>query len=237
MSAREPAPGAITIARNLAFYPMFYLGSVVFVLGTVPALLVSRRLFRAVVKGWSAWHRLCCRVLLGIRVRAEGFVPRGQVLYAVKHQAFFEAIDLPYQYPLPVVFAKQELLSIPVWGWAGRKFGLIGVDRAAGARALRTMLTAARALVADGRPLVIFPEGTRVPHGTTAPLQAGFAGIYKLLGLPVIPVAVDSGPLYHRRWKRAGTIRYRYGAEIPPGLPREEIEARILAEINALNHG
>ena len=97
------------------------------------------------------------------------------------------------------------------------------------------MLAEARQRVADGRPLVIFPEGTRVPHGTQPPLQAGFAGLYKMLGLPVIPVAVDSGPLYQRRWKRAGTIRYRYGTEIPPGLPREEIEARVYAAINALN--
>ena len=74
-----------------------------------------------------------------------------------------------------------------------------------------------------------------MPHGTQPPLQAGFAGLYKMLGLPVIPVAVDSGPLYQRRWKRAGTIRYRYGTEIPPGLPREEIEARVYAAINALN--
>jgi 1-acyl-sn-glycerol-3-phosphate acyltransferase len=56
-----------------------------------------------------------------------------------------------------------------------------------------------------------------------------------MLGLPVIPVAVDSGPLYHCRWKRSGTIRYRFGEVIPPGLPRQEIEARVHAAINALN--
>jgi 1-acyl-sn-glycerol-3-phosphate acyltransferase len=74
-----------------------------------------------------------------------------------------------------------------------------------------------------------------VPHGREAPLQSGFAGLYKLLGLPVVPIAVDSGPLYHRRWKRAGTITFRVGETIPPGLPREEIEARVLAAINVLN--
>ncbi|MEO0030652.1 MAG: hypothetical protein RIS94_410 [Pseudomonadota bacterium] len=233
----SPSASLVEIGRSLAFYVAFYLGSVPFVLGTFPAMLISRRLFRWIVHGWSAWHRGCCRVLLGIRLQAEGFEPRSGVLYAVKHESFFEAIDLPYQYPHPVVFAKQQLLNIPLWGKAGALYGLIGVDREAGARALRAMLKEARARVADGRPLVIFPEGTRVPHGTTRPLQAGFAGIYKLLGLPVIPVAVDSGPLYHRPWKRKGTIRYIYGAEIPPGLPREEIEARVHTALNALNHG
>src|SRR3546814_16240620 len=83
----------------------------------------------------------------------------------------------------------------------------------------------------------LFPYTTlfrsRVPHGTRPPLQAGFAGLYKLLGIPVVPVAVNSGPLYHRLWKRSGTITYRFGELIPPGLPREEVEARVRAAINA----
>ena len=97
------------------------------------------------------------------------------------------------------------------------------------------MLASARHHADAGRPLAIFPEGTRVPHNTAPPLQAGFAGLYKLLGLPVIPVAVNSGPLYHRRWKRSGTITYRFGEPVPPGLPREEAEARVHAAMNALN--
>jgi 1-acyl-sn-glycerol-3-phosphate acyltransferase len=97
------------------------------------------------------------------------------------------------------------------------------------------MVTAARVRLAEGRPLVIFPEGTRVPHGERPALRSGFAGLYKLLGQPVVPVAIDSGPTYHRRWKRKGTIRIRVGEPIPPGLPREEIEARVHAAINALH--
>ena len=72
-------------------------------------------------------------------------------------------------------------------------------------------------------------------HGTQPPLQSGFAGLYKLLGLPVVPVALDSGPCYHRRWKRRGTITIRVGEPIPAGLPRDEIEARVVAAINVLN--
>jgi len=109
------------------------------------------------------------------------------------------------------------------------------VYRDQGAKALRRMLADARRFIGTGRPLAIFPEGTRVPHGTRPPLQAGFAGLYKLLGLPVVPVAVNSGPLYHRLWKRPGTITLQFGEPIEPGLPREEIEARVHAAINALN--
>ena len=97
------------------------------------------------------------------------------------------------------------------------------------------MIASAKSYSETGRPLVIFPEGTRVPHMTEPPLQAGFAGLYKLLNLPVVPVAVNSGPLYHRRWKRSGVVTYRFGEPVPPGLPREEAEARVHAAMNALN--
>jgi len=97
------------------------------------------------------------------------------------------------------------------------------------------MIKTARERVAEGRPLVIFPEGTRVEHGDAPPLQSGFAGTYKLLGLPVVPIAVNSGPVYHRLVKRPGTITYRVGDTIPEGLKREEIEARVHSAINALN--
>jgi 1-acyl-sn-glycerol-3-phosphate acyltransferase len=96
-------------------------------------------------------------------------------------------------------------------------------------------MTEARKFIGTERPLAIFPEGTRIPHGARPPLRAGFAGLYKLLGLPVVPVAIDSGPTYQRRWKRQGTITVRFGEPIPPGLPREEIEARVHAAINQLN--
>ncbi len=225
----------LSVLRSLLFYAIFYTGSVPYVLASLALMNISERRFRWVVSQWSHWHRLCCRYLLGIKVVLDSPVFRPGVLYAVRHEAFFEAIDMPWLFENPVVFAKAELLRIPGWGPAGERFGLIGVDREGGARALRTMLTEARRRIAEGRPLIIFPEGTRIPHGERRPLQAGFAGIYKLLGWPVIPVAVDSGPLYHRRWKQAGTIRYRFGEEIPPGLAREEIEARVEAAINALN--
>ena len=225
----------LDVLRSLAFYAAFYLGSVAYVLLACLALPISAPLFRQIVGGWSAYHLVCARLLLGIRLKVEGEVPGGAVLIAIKHESMFEAVDMPRFLDHPGVFAKAELLRIPLWGMVGERFGLIGVERDQGAKALRTMVARAREISAEGRPLAIFPEGTRIGHGSRAPLQSGFAGLYKLLALPVVPIAINSGPLYHRRWKRAGTFSARIGEPIPPGLPREEVEARVTAAINALN--
>lgn len=228
-------PSLGQILRTLAFEVAFYGGTVFYVLGALAALSFGRRYFRAVARGWSNWHRICAKHLLGIRVVLDGTLPTSDALIAIRHESAFEAIDLPVLIDGPAVFAKAELLRIPLWGRVAAAYGLVAVERTQGAKALRTMLSAARGFISEGRPLAIFPEGTRVAHDARAPLGAGFAGLYKLLGLPVVPVAVDSGPLYQRRWKRAGVVTYRVGATIPPGLPRDEMEQRVTEAINALN--
>lgn len=229
---------AIHALRSLVFYVVFYLGSIVCTSATLVALPFDTGLFRRFVRGWARYHRFCARWILGIDRRIEGSGPvAGPVLYAIKHESFLEAIELPGLLDLPVVFAKDQLFKIPLWGASARAYGVVPVEREQGARALRAMIAAAKAYSDTGRPLVIFPEGTRVPHGTRPPLQSGFAGLYKLLGLPVVPVAIDSGPLYHRLVKRPGMVTYRFGEPIPPGLARDEAEARVHAAINALNPG
>ena len=234
-SRRWAVAGPLDVPRSLAFYLAFYLGSIPYVLGAAAMMPIDDRAFRSVVRGWSAFHRACARVLLGQKVRIDGALATRPVLYALRHESFFEAIDLPHLLKTPAVVAKAELMAIPVWGLTARHWGMIAVERDEGAKALRAMIKEAKALTAQGRPLAIFPEGTRVAAGREAPLQSGFAALYKLLGLPVVPIAVDSGRLYHRWFKRPGVVTYRFGEEIPAGLPREEIEARVTAAINCLN--
>jgi 1-acyl-sn-glycerol-3-phosphate acyltransferase len=221
--------------RSLAFYILFYGGSVGLVSASVVAIIARRAWLRPVVAKWGWWHLWCVEHVLGIEVVLDGEIPDLPVLIAVKHESFFEAIDTPRLFTFPAVFAKQELFSIPGWGYSALTYGLIPVARDKGAKTLREMIARAKERVAEGRPLIIFPEGTRVVQGTQPGLQAGFAGLYKLLGLPVVPISVDSGRLYHYVVKRRGRITYKVGATIPAGLPRDEVEARVHAAINVLN--
>ncbi len=226
---------AILLLRSVMFYAAFYTGSVFCVLAAAFASLFGEEPLQAACDAWSRYHRVCARYLLGIRIRIEGELPTHHAMIALRHESFFEAIDMPALLHRPAVFAKVELLSIPLWGRLAAAYGVVGVERDQGARALRAMISAARHFLSEGRVLAIFPEGTRVPHGADGPIQSGFSGLYKLLKCPVVPVAVDSGPLYHRWIKRSGTVTYRVGETIPPGLPRAEVEARVVKAIQALN--
>jgi len=105
------------VLRNLGFYLAFYFGSPFYVVAALLAGLRGAAGLRAVVARWAQFHRACLR-LAGIRVVEEGAQATGPVLYAVRHESFFEAIDAPYLFQDPAPFAKQELSWIPGWGLA-----------------------------------------------------------------------------------------------------------------------
>lgn len=221
--------------RSLVFMLVFYAGSVPIVLGTLLFSLFADSARFVVPRLWGQWFLLTSRHLLGIRLRLEGPLPDGPALIALKHQSAYETIALLALFDRPATVMKAELQKIPFWGWAAARQGAIFVDRQGSATSLRAMMKAAQAAVAAGRPIVIFPEGTRVPPGQTPPLAAGFAGLYKIARYPVIPVALDSGRLWSKGFvKQSGTITMAFHDPIPPGLPREEIEARVHAAINSL---
>jgi 1-acyl-sn-glycerol-3-phosphate acyltransferase len=226
----------MTRLRSLLFLLVFYGGTILFVLAGVAALAFGRGGVRAVANRWARFHRASARILLGIHIRVQGEVPEGGVLIAAKHESMFETIEMPVLFRNPAVVMKLELARIPLWGRLAERYGMIPVDRGGGAAALRNMLKAAGDAAAEGRVVVIFPEGTRVPHGEMPPLQPGFAGLYRALNLPIIPLALDSGRVWGRTLlgKRPGIVTFRFGEPIPPGLPRREAEARVHAAINAL---
>jgi len=222
------------VIQAVIYALIFYPATALFVLGCFVASLFGSRPIRAVVHAWTDFHHGLAK-LLGTRLVVDAEIPPGAYLIAVKHQSMFETLEMMRIARTPVVVLKRELSVLPGFGWATRRYGVIPVDRQAGAKALREMLAAAKDALATGRPVLIYPEGTRVRPGEQPPLAAGFAGLYKALGLPVVPVALDSGRVWGANLpKGSGTVRFLIGQPIPPGLKREDIESRVHRAINAL---
>jgi 1-acyl-sn-glycerol-3-phosphate acyltransferase len=225
----------IEVLRSLLFAAIFYLATVLWVLAGVVASLFGRGPTLKVVLSWVEFHHWLTSSLLGIRPRVDGELPKGAYLFAVKHQSMYETLAMVRLTRLPVMVMKKELADIPLFGFLTHQYGVIPVERTAGAKALRAMIAASKEAIASGRPVIIFPEGTRVRPGEAPPLRAGFAGLYRALGLPVVPVAVDSGRLWGKGLvHRSGTVTFKVGDTIPPGLKRDEAEARVHAAMNAL---
>src|SRR6185295_7732051 len=111
-----------------------------------------------VVLGWVDFHHALTKNLLGIRTRVEGTLPQGAYLFAVKHQAMYETLEMVRLTRLPVIVMKKELADIPLFGFLTRQYGVIPVERSAGAKALRAMVAAGADAAAAGRPVAIYPE-------------------------------------------------------------------------------
>jgi 1-acyl-sn-glycerol-3-phosphate acyltransferase len=222
--------------RTFAFRIAFYGGSVFFVLLAPVMALFGERAFRGWVLRWTAYHAWCARVFVGIRTRVEGTPATTPVLYAAKHQSFFETFELVRMLGGPAVVMRQEFARIPLWGWAARRYGVIVIDRSGAASALRQMMREAKAASDVGRAIILFPEGTRTAPGEAPELRSGLAGLYRAIGLPLVPVALDSGRVWPKKGAmHPGTVTFRFGETIPAGLKRDAIETRVHAEINALN--
>jgi 1-acyl-sn-glycerol-3-phosphate acyltransferase len=222
--------------RTLVFSIFFYGLSVVLVLLVPLVALLGGDALRSYAMAWVGLMAWSARWILGIRVKIEGEIPKGPAIFAGKHESLFEALELSRLLGSPATVMKRELAQIPLWGWAARRYGVIIVNRTANAAALRSMMKDARAALAQGRSVLIFPEGTRVKPGEAPALRSGFAGLYRMLDLPVVPIAVRSGHVWPKHGiKKPGVITFRFEPVIPPGLPRAEAEARVHAGINALN--
>ena len=226
----------VSYLRTILYWLVFLPGSALYSLTAVIVGPLSPAAAIGIPRAWARFHYACARWLLGIRVRVEGTLPQTGVILAFKHESLLETFETLRLLERPAVVFKAELLRVPLWGRAALAHGVIPIERETGAAALRKLMVAGRAAVAAGRPVLIFPEGTRVPHGERPPIRPGTAGLYKMLGLPIVTVAVDSGRLWPRTFaKRAGVVTLRVGQTIPLGLPRDEVERRVFEGINVLN--
>jgi len=229
------------VFRSLLFNIAFYIHLVVWLLILLPAMLVPRRTFMSGVKLWARSSLWLLRVIAGTKIEVRGMerIPTGGLLIASKHQSLWETFALVPLFDDPAFILKRELMWIPFFGWYAWKGGSVPVNRKAGSQALIQMTARARQEAKHGRQIVIFPEGTRRPAGAPPAYKFGVAHLYQNLGVPCLPIALNSGLYWPRRRfiRRPGTIRVEILDPIPSGLPRDEFFRQMQDVIETASDG
>ncbi len=218
----------LVMLRSAVFQLLFYGLTTATALLLLPVLLAPRRVLMAPLQLYARWSLVLARWCCGIHVRVTGWenLPQsGPALIAAKHQSAFDTLVWLSLLPDCCYVLKRELLRIPVWGLYAKRTRMIAVDRSGAGRTMRQMLKDAKEAAAEGRQIVIFPEGTRVPVGQRVPYQPGIVGLAGSLRLPVIPVATDSGRCWPRRRfsKTPGVITLAVLPALPVDIARQEL--------------
>ena len=218
--------------RSLAFNIAFYGWTVGLTLATLPYyFFVSQERTMSVVRLWTRGMLWLLKTIVGTTYEVRGLenLPKGGALIACKHQSAWETLAMVPILPNPTFVMKAELTRIPVFGAYTSKAGMIHIDRQGKTAALRALAERARQEIAKNRQVVMFPEGTRRPPGAPPDYQTGIALLYKTLGVPVIPAAVNSGLYWprHRLTQHPGTIILEFLPSIPAGLDSRSFLARL----------
>jgi 1-acyl-sn-glycerol-3-phosphate acyltransferase len=216
----------LNLARSIAFNVLFYLNTLFWLMVALPTFAMPYRAILAVAKAWGRSNLVLLRVVAGIGCEIRGIekVPTGPLIVAAKHQSAWETFALLPLFDNPLFILKRELQWIPVFGWLTIKGRMVPVDRRKAARALTDMTERARVELADGRQLIIFPEGTRRPAGAEPRYKYGVALLYVAEGVPCLPIALNSGLFWPRRSlrRKPGTVVIEILDPIAPGLGRDE---------------
>ena len=223
------------MVRSLLFAFLLYAWTVGLSILYLPLLFVPRKLLAIFVAIWLRGIAKIASTSLGLRYEIRGVEnrPSGPAIYASKHQSAWETLFFRLIVPDCAFVLKRDLMWIPLWGWYVWRMGMIGIDRAAGIRSIKKMIVRAHGVLSAGRPIVVFPQGTRVAPGARSPYLSGIAAIYRELNVSVVPVALNSGLFWPRRRfvKFPGTITVEFLKPIPPGLKRAEFMEQLELQI------
>jgi 1-acyl-sn-glycerol-3-phosphate acyltransferase len=218
---RSRAFDALLIAWTAMFLPAL---AVLLVLGRPKAPI------RATSRVWARGILLLLRWTVGLTHREWGRqnMPAGPCLIVANHQSQWETIAFLTLVPNVAIVAKRELLAVPVMGWFLRHSPMIMIDRERGGSAIRHMLAEARTALAQGRAVLVFPEGSRKSVASEIEFKRGIELLYLQLAVRVVPVALDSGRFWGADlpFKRRGAITISFLPSIEPGLSGSEFVQR-----------
>ncbi len=207
---------------NILYFCWSMLASIIF----APLFLVSSKASLMAGRPWAVGVLFLARIICGIRyeIRGREYQSAQPAIYASKHQSAWDTVIFLALLPHPTYVLKRSLLRIPLWGWYLWRMQMIAIDRSGGASSLKQMVKDAKNAIANGRPIVIYPEGTRTRPGAAPQYHPGVVAMYNQLGVPVVPVALNSGLFWGRDAfiKRPGTIILEFLPPIPAGMDKKQ---------------
>ncbi|WP_410219456.1 lysophospholipid acyltransferase family protein [Paracoccus sp. (in: a-proteobacteria)] len=238
MRTEDPRPGPLTVGQhiqNALFYLHVALATLVIGLLGLPQMRQGRAGANRVATRWIGYVVWAARLHLGLTCEIRGTPPTGDCIVAAKHQSFWDILIIAHAVPRRAFIMKREVMRVPVMGWYAWKTGCIPIDRGRGRDAMTAISTAINQRIAgEGLgQLVIYPEGTRTLPGQRRSYKQGVATIRAGTGLPVVPVAVNTGLFWPRNgWGiRSGRAVIEFLPVIGPDIPSEGFMPRLEAEI------
>ena len=231
--------------RNLLFSIFFFVGIIIISIIFLPALLLPRKITLLGGKLMGYWAGFCLKVFLSVKIIIKGnenIITNQKFFIAASHQSMFETFYLQTIFNSPVFILKKELLQIPIFGWYLKKIGSISINRNKVSKDnLGFFEDILRVVNSSDRPLIIFPQGTRVLPDERPTFKKGAMRIYQKLNLACQPVAINSGYVWPKKGQKNSfkTITISILTPISTGLEKENflniLEEKIYTELNLLN--
>ena len=213
--------------RAVAFYILLTLWLIIFPTLLTPLRWLKPEFSKTIAFIWLKGAVVLARVVCGIRYEIKGQenIPTEAAIFACQHQSAWETFLFPTILQLPMMVVKIELLRIPIFGAYMRYIGFAAIDRKAGVSALNQITDKAKAALAAGRNVLVFPEGTRIAYGERGKIQAGIFALYENCSAPIIPVSHNAGLVWPKNSfiKKPGLVTVTFHPPVPKNLSKAEL--------------
>ena len=231
--------------RKFLFSLFFFLGIIFISLIFFPAIALPKKivLFGGKIMGY--WALFCLKIFLSTKIIIKGeenIIQNRKFFIAASHQSMFETFFLQTIFNSPVFILKKELLMIPIFGWYLKKIGSISIKRNKISKEnLNFFDVISKQVNSSDRPLIIFPQGTRLLPEDRAHFKKGSSRIYEELKISCQPIAINSGNTWPKKGlKKINTVlTISILKPIDPGLEKKiflkELESVIYSELDILN--
>ena len=231
--------------KNFLFSFFFFFGIVIISIIFIPAFFLPQKIVLVGGKLMGSWSAFCLKFFLSTKIIIKGeenIITGKKFFIASSHQSMFETFFLQTIFNAPVFILKKELLIIPIFGWYLKKIGSISINRNKVTRENLDFFDQISGLVkTSDRPLIIFPQGTRVSPEDRSPFKKGAARIYEELDIPCQPIAINSGNVWPKKGLKKANLNIIISIlkPIEVGLNREDflknLEDNIYSELDLIN--